>query len=142
VNRATQNALAGLLVKTALIVFAVYVAVATDAFPGATTLARAGLVALAFGLVFVVGEVERLRAQTRAIATLLGALGGAAPRDDRAAVDVLVAALSSTDAAVREKAHRNLQRITGEDLPPDPEAWRSWWAGARDGFVSKLRRPH
>jgi hypothetical protein len=140
VNRATRNALAGVLVQAALLAFAIYVAVSRDAFPGATTLARAGIVALAFGVIFLVLEVDRLRAQVRAIAVMLGALGGQVPRDDRAAVDVLVAALRSTDPAVREKAHRNLQRITGEDLPPDADAWRTWWEGAREGFVSKTRR--
>jgi hypothetical protein len=141
VNRATRNALASLVVQASLLAFAIYVAVSTDAFPGASTAARAGLVAISFGVIFLVQELERLRAQTRALTLMTaGALGGAVPRDDKAAVDVLVLALGSEDPAVREKAHRNLVRLTGEELPADPEAWRSWWAVARDGFVAKGRR--
>ena len=131
-NRATRNALAGVVLQVALLAFAVYVAVSPDAFPGATTAARAGIVALAFATIFLLVEVERLRVQTRTVAAI--ALGGV-PRDDRAAIDLLVRALSSEDASVRAKAHRNLVRITGQDLPPDADAWRRWWEGARDGFT-------
>jgi hypothetical protein len=140
VNKATRNALSSLIVQVVLLAFSVYVAVSPDAFPGATTLARAGIVALSFGLILVALEVERLKAEVRALTVLAaGALGVQFPRDDRAAVDVLVRALSSDDPAVREKAHRNLLRLTGQDLPLDAEAWRSWWATARDGFTARKK---
>jgi hypothetical protein len=56
------------------------------------------------------------------------------PRDDRAAVDVLVRALASPDPDVRAKAHRNLLRLTGQGFPADPVAWRKWWDVARESF--------
>jgi hypothetical protein len=138
VNRATRNAIASLVVQGTLLAFAVYVALSRDAFPGATTLARAGVIATAFAAIFLAGEVERLRAQVRTLTLVAaGALGGAFPRDDRSAVDLLVRALSSEDAAVREKAHKNLLRITGKELPADAQAWRTWWESAREGFVGR-----
>jgi hypothetical protein len=133
-NRATRNALAGSLLQLALLAFAIYVAVSPSAFPEATTLARAGIVALSFAAVFVLLEVDRLGRQLRALTVLTANALGAVPRDDRAAVDVLIRALGSDDPGVREKAHRNLVRLTGESLPADAEAWRSWWATAREGF--------
>jgi hypothetical protein len=138
VTKSTRNALASLIVQAFLLAFAVYVAVSADALPGASTAARAGVVAMSFALMLVVQEVERLKAEVRALTVITaGALGAGVPRDDRAAVDVLVRALSSSDAAVREKAHRNLVRLTGQDLPPDVERWRAWWERAREEFKGR-----
>jgi hypothetical protein len=133
-NRATRNALAGAVLQLALLVLAVYVAVSPDAFPGATTAARAGIVALAFSTIFLLLEVERLRVQVRTITVIAASALGGVPRDDKVAIDVLIRALSSEDAGVRDKAHKNLVRLTGQDLPPDAEAWQSWWETAREGF--------
>jgi hypothetical protein len=65
-----------------------------------------------------------------------GGVGGPGrpPRDDRAAIDVLVRGLSGPEPEARAKAHKHLKRLTGQDLPPDPEAWARWWAENRAGF--------
>ncbi len=59
---------------------------------------------------------------------------GSGTRRDREAVDILVRALRTPEAAVRETALRQLRRITGQDLGDDPGAWAKWWAAARGGF--------
>jgi hypothetical protein len=125
----------GLLVQLAFLALAVYVFVAPDALPGVSQVARAGVAALAVAVAALTGEVSRLRLQmTALLSALQSQLSSHVPRDDRMAVDVLVSALGSKDAAVREKAHKNLLRITKQDLPPDPVAWRTWWQAARASF--------
>jgi hypothetical protein len=134
------RAVMGLLVQGSLIAFGAYVAFSDAALPGASTLARCGVAALTLIVVVLVGEVSRLRLHmSQLIAALRAAGGGGAgvPRDDRAAVDVLVRALSSDDADVRAKAHKNLVRLTGQRLTMDPEAWQAWWKDAREGFVAR-----
>jgi hypothetical protein len=137
VNRATQNALAGLIVRLALLVFGGYLVFSESSIPGATTWARAGLAATAFALVLALGEIARLTKEVRMMPLVsAGILTAADPkaRDDRKAVDILIIALSAGDPDTREKAHRNLVRLTGQGLPPDPKAWSEWWASAREGF--------
>lgn len=51
----------------------------------------------------------------------------------REAVELLVAALDSDDPAIRDNASRHLQRLTGQDLGPDPAAWRAWLRRQADG---------
>jgi hypothetical protein len=124
-----------LLIQVLLIAFAIYVGVSDSAFPGAPTVARVGLVVLSIAVCFLAGEVARISTHFRA---LLGALqqqtAAATPRNDREAVDVLVAALGSANGDTRDMAWKNLRRITGQDLPLDEARWKEWWAGAREGF--------
>ena len=139
-NKATQNALSGLIVRMALIAYGAYVIFAESALPGATTWARAGLAAVVFALVLALGEIGRLSTSVKTLTLLTaGVLHGAGnvARDDRAAVDILVSALSSDDRDTREKAHKNLMRLTGKELPLDLRAWSDWWAEARAGFTAK-----
>ena len=130
-----HRAVAGLLVQVALLALGAYVVFSSEALPGASIVARC-----AIGILFVVvgmllAEVSRLRTHFGALISALQAgVSGGTKRDDRAAVDVLVRALSSDDADVRIKAHRNLVRITGQKLTMDPAAWQAWWAGARESF--------
>ncbi len=129
-----SKALAGLLVQIALIALAVYVGIAEDAVK-ASPFGRAAFVALLVVVALLVGEVGRLRTHMAAlIQALRGGLAAEGPRDDRAAVDVLIRALASEDAEVRQKAHKNLLRLTGQGFPPDALAWRKWWDGARESF--------
>lgn len=131
-----SRALSLLAIQLLLLGTAIYVAVADGAFPGSSTLARGGLVVLCIAVSFLAGEVARLRADFGVVLKALQAnTVRATPRDDRAAIDVLVAALDSGNPEVREKAHVNLVRITGQKLPPDGAAWKAWWASARDGFT-------
>ena len=125
-----------LVIQVLLIAAAIYVGVAEGAFPGASPFGRAAIVVVCVAASFLAGEVSRLRLHFGALLKALEA--GAvttAPRDDRAAIDVLVAALDSANGDVRAKAHRNLVKITGQDFPPESARWRAWWAPIRDGFV-------
>ena len=134
-----SKALTGLILQGLLIGLGVYVGLSEDAIQ-ASPLGRGAIVALFVACAFLLGEVNRLRAHMRALIQLLkGGVAAAkvAERDDRAAVDVLVRALSSNDADVRAKAHRNLLRITGQGFGPDPAAWTKWWEAARESFPKK-----
>ena len=44
----------------------------------------------------------------------------------KGAIEILIRALESDDTKVAEAAHRELQRITQQQLPPDPAQWREW----------------
>src|SRR5262245_62453196 len=104
------RAIAGLLVQVALLVLAGYLAFVDSALPGASPIARAGLAVAVVVLALLVAEVSRIRQHMGALIGALraasgGAVGAVGPvRDDRAAVDVLVRALSSEDPDVRVKA--------------------------------------
>lgn len=52
----------------------------------------------------------------------------------RQAVEILVATLRSDDPSVREKVHAQLVRITGQQLPSEPEPWEQWWAQNKATF--------
>jgi hypothetical protein len=130
-----HRAIAGLLVQVALVGLGAYVVLSPDALPGSTLVARCAIGVLFLVVGMLLAEVSRLRTHFGAlIAALQAGVSGGTKRDDRAAVDVLVRALSSDDADVRIKAHRNLVRITGQKLTMDPAAWQAWWAGARETF--------
>jgi hypothetical protein len=46
---------------------------------------------------------------------------------DPAAISALIAILKTDkDVAVRGRAHESLQKITGQDLPPEAPAWQAW----------------
>ena len=127
--------LAGLVVQLLLIGFAIYVVVSDGAFPGSPTATRVAVVTLLLVVALLVGEVSRIRAHMAALLSVLQAgVASSAARDDRAAVGVLIQALESDAADIRAKAHKNLVRITKQDLPADPVAWKAWWDGAKDGF--------
>ena len=70
----------------------------------------------------LLGAFKDFHAQARRGGTA-GAESAAAKRE---AVELLVAALSSGDLAIRQKARKHLARLTGEDLGEDPQAWRAW----------------
>ena len=50
------------------------------------------------------------------------------------AVPALIELLHTPNAGLKSKAHEALRAISGEDLAPDPDAWRNWWdtAGNRE----------
>jgi len=47
----------------------------------------------------------------------------------KGAIEILIRALESENDQVASTAHRELQRITQQDLPPDPASWREWLRG-------------
>jgi hypothetical protein len=132
---ASSRLLFGFAVQLAFLGLAIYLVVSPDALPGASHAARVGVAALALAVGVLWGEVMRVRADLgELLRALQRDLSTYTPRDDRMAVDVLVAALDSKDPAAREKAHLHLRRLTGQNLPPDGAAWRAWWQGARATF--------
>ena len=44
----------------------------------------------------------------------------------KGAIEILIRALESEDEKVSSTAHRELRRITQQELPADPQAWRDW----------------
>src|SRR5262249_4383116 len=131
-----HRAVAGLLVQAALLALGAYVVLSSDALPGSSLVARCAIGVLFVVVGMLLAELSRLRAHFGALISALqaGVGGSGTKRDDRAAVDVLVRALSSDDPDVRIKAHRNLVRITGQKMTMDPAAWQAWWAAARETF--------
>jgi hypothetical protein len=120
----------GLVVQLGFLVLAVYLVVSADALPGASHVARVGLAAAALAVGVLYGEISRVRADmARLIRALQQDLSIA--KDDRMAIDVLVAALSAEDAEKRALAHKHLVRLTGRTFPPDAQPWLTWWKSAR-----------
>lgn len=94
-------------------------------------------VLLGFALLYqalLIHELNRVRERMLIVMqTLLAAfqvpgkgrpVQGATPDDS--AFPILVAALRSPSREAREAAHRQLQRLTGQDLGTDPADWESW----------------
>lgn len=120
------------LVRLAFLVFAGWIIAVPDTLPGAHPIVRIGLGATFLVIAIVVGEVAKLQTQFEMLLKALRAAGAqmraeAPPRDDNAAITILIRALGSKEESTREKAHANLVRLTGQDLPPEREAWEAWW---------------
>ena len=124
------------LVRLAFLFFAGWVAVAPSALPGSHPITRIGLAAAFLAMSVVVGELSRLETRFEALmrairsATATGTEGVPGRRTQDEAVTILIRALGSREPDTVEKAHRNLQRLTGQDLPPDKAAWEAWWKDA------------
>ena len=121
-----------LLIRLAFVVFAGWLLVVPSTLPGSPDFVRMGLAATLLVIAILVGEVAKLQTQfemlMRALRAATGKAGGAAAQGtEREAVGILIRALESREPATREKAHRNLVRLTGQDLPPEREAWEAWW---------------
>ena len=125
----------GLLVQLGFLVLAVYLVVSGDALPGASHVARVGIAAAVLAVGVLYGEISRVRAD---MARLIRALQQdlSAAKDDRMAIDVLVAALSAEDPEKRALAHKHLVRLTGRTFPPDAQPWLAWWKSARPTWGS------
>lgn len=84
------------------------------------------------------GETIRLHGMLTAVLKALQDFkavkaGDAVPADEQRrhrldAVRLLIPALGSADAKVRDAAHGNLVRLCGKDLGQTPAAWQSWLA--------------
>jgi hypothetical protein len=128
-----------LLLRVVFLFFAAWVALNPSSLPGADLVVRIGIAAQFLVLAIFVGEVVTIRTH---LAMLLTALRTASrtgtpqaiARDDRAAVDILIRALRSREPETREKAHRNLRRITGQELAADPDVWERWWNEHREAW--------
>lgn len=143
--------LVSFLISLALVFFAGWFAIADSAMPEGTSLvSRLGLSLLFLIAAILLGEVSKLRVHfgmlMGAIKAARGGDGGgplapAMPTDPaaakRQAVAILIRSLDSDDATIRETAHSNLLRLTGQDLPADSASWRAWWAQNEDSFVAE-----
>jgi hypothetical protein len=135
------------LLRLALLFFAAWIALKPDSIEGADLVVRIGLAAQFLVLSIFVGEVVALRSHLSMLLHALrtatsGGTGEEAKRDDRAAVDILIRALDSREANTREKAHKNLKRLTGQDLPADRAAWEAWWKEHRSEFLGRPPSEH
>ena len=117
------------VVRFIFMLFAGWIAFVPDALPSAHPATRAGLAALVLVFTLVLGWLGQLATKfdmlLRAIKTATTKEGRAEVQGD--AVGILIRALGSREPDTREKAHLNLMRITGQDLPPDKKAWQAWW---------------
>ena len=123
-----------LLLRVGFLVFAGWLALVPSTLPGAPDAVRMGLAATLLLIAILVGEVAKLQTQFEMLLKALRAAGAsvaadaASPkRDDEAAVGILIRALGSREETTRSKAHANLVRITGQDLPAERETWEAWW---------------
>ena len=48
------------------------------------------------------------------------------PKTRLEAARLLIAALGAGDPAIRDTSRKNLERLVGEDLGPDPARWQQW----------------
>lgn len=55
-------------------------------------------------------------------------------RRSRSSVGAIVDSMDMNDFRYRKHASTALTRLTEMELPPDPDAWRSWWKANRDDF--------
>ncbi len=115
--------------------FGAWVGLVPDALPGAHPLTRIALASVF--LVFAVLLGEFLSLKTR-FDMLIRAVKSATartkpdPTSREEAIGILIRTLDSKDSATREKAHRHLVRLTGQDLPPDSGAWEAWQRGTKE----------
>jgi hypothetical protein len=122
--------LGGAVVRLILIFFAGWFALASDALPEEVpVISRIGLAAVFLIASILVGEVGMLRVNIGAVLHGLKAVRTGATEevaDPLVAAATLIQGLRTNKDDLREKAHYHLKRITGQDLPPEAEAWEAW----------------
>jgi hypothetical protein len=83
----------------------------------------------------IVKEKNHLRETLHAMVEMIKKhLAGRAQSSVAEAVQILVQALSSEDPETRQKVAARLQKLTGQDLGDDQEAWESWWKANKDSL--------
>lgn len=102
---------------------------------GDTVVLRAGVAVLGLYVLLLWGEALRLHTMLTGVLHAFREFGDRArtpaegPKNRRARLEaarLLIAALRSDDASIRETSRHNLARLVGEDLGADPEAWQRW----------------
>ena len=69
----------------------------------------------------------------------LGALRGI--RGTRGAAGTVIGRMAEPDWRFRKEAAAVLRGLTGTDLPPDPGAWKDWWAANGEDFLAGRYNP-
>jgi len=105
---------------------------------GANLVLRACVAALALYVLVLWGESIRLHTVLTGVLHAFrqyegdrsGKESGAArhPKARLEAAKLLIAALKSDEAEIRETSRHNLTRLAGKDLGNDPAAWQKWLA--------------
>lgn len=131
---------------TPLLLLAVFVAVVFEPWlPGSawlkdqfgpTVVLRACVAALAFYVLLLWGECLRLHTILTGVLHAFRDFDGTRKKGDPGsarnpktrleAARLLIAAMRSDDASIRTTSRHNLQRLVGQDLGEDPEAWQAW----------------
>lgn len=100
---------------------------------GRDVVLRGCAVVLAFYVLLLWSETTRLHTVMSGVLQAFrefGNRGGAAAstksKTRLEAARLLIAAMASGDASVRETAHHNLTKLAGRDLGADPAAWQQW----------------
>jgi hypothetical protein len=107
-----------------------------------TRLLRTTLFLVAIFAAVMWGMLMRTRQQMAVMEDLLNDVRfGPGTKRDRDAVDILVRALRTSDAGVRETALRTLRKLSGLDLGDEALVWETWWSGARSTFTRVGGRP-
>ena len=131
---------------TPLLLLGVFVAIVFEPWlPGAawlkgqfgeTVVLRACVAALAFYVLLLWGECLRLHTMLTGVLHAFRDFDGGKRQDQPGALRnpktrleaarLLIAAMRSDDASIRTTSRHNLQRLVGQDLGEDPEAWQAW----------------
>lgn len=57
---------------------------------------------------------------------------------NKQSIELAIPLLKDQSQIIRDKAHRVLRRLTGQDIPPDQlEKWEEWWAANKATFTPK-----
>lgn len=94
---------------------------------------RGCAVVIAFYVLLLWSETTRLHTVTTGVLQAFrefgnrgGVAASAKTKTRLEAARLLIAALASGDASVRETAQHNLTKLVGRDLGADPAAWHEW----------------
>ena len=97
-----------------------------------------------FAFLFLAGGLLQRQRAEHALADVHRAMNmllyGRNYERDREAVRILLRALRSKDAEVREKAWRSLKGLTGSDFALDAGVWEAWWQANEKHFAIKAKR--
>ncbi len=127
------------VLRLLMIAAAVWVAISAQALPpGTHWVLRAALAAMFLVVSVLIGEVATLRTQFELFLRALRSAGVQVSMDepasrDKEAIAILIRALGSREPSTREKAYKNLVRLTGQQLPPEKAAWEAWWKAEKEG---------
>lgn len=100
---------------------------------GETAVLRAGTAALGLYVLLLWGESLRLHALLtgllQAFRDFRGEQSATLARNPKARLEaarLLIAAMRSQDASIRETSRHNLRRLLGQDLGADADRWQQW----------------